>query len=862
MISAVRPELPTGTVTFVFTDVEGSTSLLDELGPEPYAKALADHRSVIRKACTENGGVEVDTQGDAFFLAFTTALGALAAASSFTETLEANGPIRVRAGIHTGTPLVGDEGYIGHDVHRAARIAAAGHGGQVLVSASTAALLDTELTDLGEHRFKDLRAPERVFQLGDAEFPSLKSLYRTNLPVPATAFLGRQHEVEEVVELLHRDDGRLVNLTGPGGTGKTRLVLEAAVAAADHFPDGVWWVALAPLRNGSLLAATVAQALEVDEHPERSVTDSVIHSLVDKRTLLIIDNCEHLLDAVAEFVRELVDACPRLVVACSSRERLGLRAERVFPVPPMTGSEAEMLFVERARAVEPRFVSDEDVPAICSALDELPLAIELAAARVRSLSTAALRKRLAERLPLLSSRDRDRDDRQRTLEATIAWSYDLLDGDEQRALRALSVFAGGATLQAAAVVANADLELVESLLDKSLLRHRIDEAHQDRYWLLETIREYAAARLEEHGEAEVVRARHRDHFCELARTLAGNQLVALPANVARYKADRGNFRVVFSEALARNDGAVAIPLVASLVGVWLSAGETLDSYDPARAALALAGADDHDRDWAHDRAGVLADELGRWDEAQQLYGHAYESALRRGDMLLACEASRHHASMFLRMSRYDPAAEWAQRSVDLARELGSDEAEERSLYTQVEAMATAAIDRDEPDTAVLERCLAILAELEPRSIAHGNEWRTREARSQILFPLGRYAEALVHAQAVLRHFGPNSYRSPYQFMLIGFILGALGDYRTAVVLVSAGRRDNAEQGLADIQDVDKRDLRRFEANAREALGDRAYNAAVHAGEALSVEETAELALSQPTFEGALASSRGQPDSVT
>jgi predicted ATPase/class 3 adenylate cyclase len=845
MISAVRPELPTGTVTFVFTDVEGSTSLLNELGAEAYAKALADHRSVIRKACTENGGVEVDTQGDAFFFAFTTASGALAAASSFTETLAANGPIRVRAGIHTGTPLVGEEGYIGHDVHRAARIAAAGHGGQVLVSASTAALLDTELTDLGKHRFKDLRAPERVFQLGDAKFPSLKSLYRTNLPIPATAFLGRQREIAEVVELLHRDDGRLVNLTGPGGTGKTRLVLEAAAAAADHFPDGVWWVALAPLRDGSLLAATVAQALEVDEHPERTVTDSVVHSLVDKQTLLIIDNCEHLLDAVAEFVRELVDACPRLVVACSSRERLGLRAERVFPVPPMTGSEAEMLFVERARAVEPGFVSDEDVPAICAELDELPLAIELAAARVRSLSTAALRERLAERLPLLSSRERDRDDRQRTLEATIAWSYDLLDSDERRALRALSVFAGGSTLEAAEV-ANADLELVESLLDKSLLRHRIDEAHQDRYWLLETIREYAAARLEEHGEAEIVRARHRDHFCELARALAGDQLVALPANVARYKADRGNFRVIFSEALARNDGAVAIPLVASLVGVWLSAGETLDSYSPARAALALPGADDHDRDWAHDRAGVLADELGRWDEAQQLYGQAYESAVRRGDTLLACEASRHHSSMFLRMSRYELAAEWAQRSVDLARELGSDEAEERSLYTQVEAMATAAIDRDDPDTAVLERCLAILRELEPRSIAHGNEWRTREAFSQILFPLRRYAEALPHAQAVLRHFGPSSYRSPYQFMLIGFILGGLNHYRTAVMLVSAGRRDNAEQGLADFQDYDKRDLRRFEANAREALGDGAYDAAVHAGEALSVEEAAELALMPPS----------------
>jgi predicted ATPase/class 3 adenylate cyclase len=845
----VRPELPTGTVTFLFTDVEGSTSLLDELGAERYAEALADHRGVIREACTDNGGVEVDTQGDAFFFAFPTAPGALAAASSFTESLEANGPIRVRVGVHTGTPLVGGEGYIGHDVHRAARIAAIGHGGQVLVSASTAALLDAELTDLGEHRLKDLRAPERVFQLRGADFPPLTSLYRTNLPIAATAFLGRQREVGEVVELLHRDHGRLVSLTGPGGIGKTRLALEAAVAAAEHFPDGVWWVALAPLRDASMLPATVAQALDVDEHPDRTVTASIVAALVDRQTLLIVDNCEHLLDAVSEFVRELVDACPRLVVACSSRERLGLRAEHVFPVPPMAGAEAEVLFVERARAVEPSFVSDEDVPAICAALDELPLAIELAAARVRSLSTAALRERLAERLSFLSSRDRDRDERHRTLEATIAWSYDLLEDDERQAMRALSVFAGGSTLEAAAEVAQADLELVESLLDKSLLRHRVDEAHQERYWMLETIREYAAARLEEHGEAEIVHARHRDHFCGLARVLAGDQLVALPGNVARYKADRANFRVLFSEALAHNDGAVAIPLVAALVGVWLSAGETLDSYDTARAALALPGADDHDRDWAHDRAGVLADELGRWDEAQPLYGHAYESALRRGDTLLACEASRHHASMFLRMSQYGPASEWAQRSVDLARELGSDEAEERSLYTQVEVMAETALHRDNPDTAVLERCLAILGELEPRSIASGNEWRTRDARSKILFPLGRYTEALAHAQAVLRHFGQSSYRSPYQFMLIGFILGGLGDYRTAVMLVSAGLRANEEQGLGDYHDVDERDLRRFEANARAALGVGAYEAAVDAGEALSVEEAAELALSQPTPRG-------------
>ncbi|HEY1513975.1 MAG TPA: adenylate/guanylate cyclase domain-containing protein, partial [Gaiellaceae bacterium] len=257
----MRPDLPTGTVTFVFTDVEGSTSLLKELGAEAYAAALDDHRATIREECGRSGGVEVDAQGDAFFFAFPTAPGALFAAAALTEAL-APGPIRVRVGLHTGAPVVTGEGYVGHDVHRAARVAAAGHGGQVLVSAATALLVDYEkLTDLGEHRFKDLGAPERVYQLGDGEFPALKSLHLSNLPIPATAFLGRERELREVVELLDRNDARLVTLTGPGGTGKTRLTLQAAAEASDRFSDGVHWVPLAPVRGEDDVGVTFAQAL-------------------------------------------------------------------------------------------------------------------------------------------------------------------------------------------------------------------------------------------------------------------------------------------------------------------------------------------------------------------------------------------------------------------------------------------------------------------------------------------------------------------------------------------------------------------------------------------------------------------------
>ena len=243
-------DLPEGTVTFLFTDVEGSTRLLHELGAERYAEALAEHRRIVRDACARNGGVEVDTQGDAFFFAFPTAPGALAAAAGAAETLE-RGPIRVRAGLHTGTPVLTDEGYVGGDVHRAARIAAAGHGGQILVSASTATLLEgNDLIDLGEHRFKDLAAPERVYQLGGSVFPPLRSLQLTNLPSPATPFLGRERELAEVVDLLQREEPRLLTLTGPGGTGKSRLALQAAAEASEPYVDGVWWVSLAPLQDG------------------------------------------------------------------------------------------------------------------------------------------------------------------------------------------------------------------------------------------------------------------------------------------------------------------------------------------------------------------------------------------------------------------------------------------------------------------------------------------------------------------------------------------------------------------------------------------------------------------------------------
>ncbi|HUF01720.1 MAG TPA: adenylate/guanylate cyclase domain-containing protein, partial [Gaiellaceae bacterium] len=331
----MRRDLPSGTVTFLFTDVEGSTRLLHSLGAGGYAEALAEHRRVIRETCTAEAGVEVDTQGDAFFFAFPTAPGALAAAAAFTAAL-APGKVRVRVGLHTGTPLLAEEGYVGDDVHRAARIAAAGHGGQVLVSSSTAQLVELELTDLGEHRLKDLSAPERIYQLGDCEFPALKSLYRTNVPIPATPFLGRERELQEVVQLLSAEDARLLTLTGPGGTGKTRLALQAAGLASDAYPDGVWWIPLAPLRDPTLVLATAAQTL--------GSKNGLAEHIADKAMLCLFDNFEQVVEAAPELAA-LVTACPNLHVLVTSREVLRVPGEQTYPVPPLEPREGAELFV-------------------------------------------------------------------------------------------------------------------------------------------------------------------------------------------------------------------------------------------------------------------------------------------------------------------------------------------------------------------------------------------------------------------------------------------------------------------------------------------------------------------------------------
>ena len=507
-MQAGRPvpgSLPSGTVTFLFTDVEGSTQLLEGLGAERYAAELADHRRVLRSAFAAHGGVEVDTQGDAFFVAFPTARGALDAAAQAQADL-AGAQMGVRIGLHTGTPLVTAEGYVGRDVHRAARIAAAGHGGQILVSQSTAALVDgAPLRDLGLHRLKDLAAAERVYQLGDGDFAALGSLYRTNLPVPATPFLGRERELAEVVSLARGDGVRLVTVTGAGGIGKTRLALQVAAELSEEHPDGVFWVPLAALRDPELVLQAVAQAL--------GTTDKLSSHIGDRRMLILVDNLEHLLDA-APALGTLLANCPRLQLLVTSRERLAIAGEHEYPLATLTDADAQQLFAERARALDPGFVPTPAVPELCRRLDNLPLALELAAARTKLFSAEQLVERLSQRLDLLRG-GRDADARQQTLRATIEWSHELLDPGERQLFARLAVFAGGCTLEAAATVCDADPDRLGSLIDKSLLRRRDAGAGEGRFWMLETIREYALERLEESGEAAEMRRRHAAFYFQL-----------------------------------------------------------------------------------------------------------------------------------------------------------------------------------------------------------------------------------------------------------------------------------------------------------------------------------------------------------
>ncbi|HET6850127.1 MAG TPA: adenylate/guanylate cyclase domain-containing protein [Gaiellales bacterium] len=543
-------DLPNGTVTFLFTDVEGSTRLLHEAGAERYAELLAEHRRVLRDAFRRHGGVEVDTQGDGVFAAFPTAPGALAAAGESQATLQ----VPVRMGIHSGTPLLTTEGYVGDDVHRASRIAAAAHGGQVLVSSAAAGLIGPDgLRDLGEHRLKDLSTPERLFQLGEDVFPPLRTLYRTNLPIPATPFVGRAVELAAVQGLLAREDVRLLTLSGAGGSGKTRLALQAAAAAADGYPDGVWWVPLAPLQETAEVAPAAIRAL--------GGGGELAEVVGGRRLLLLLDNFEHVVSAAGE-VAALLAACPRVDVLVTSRERLRLQGEVAYDVPVLGRTDARELFLARTSPAQRAGEGVELLDQLCERLDDLPLAIELAAARTSLLTPSQLLDRLGSGLDLLRG-GRDSEVRQRTLRATITWSYDLLDAGERRLLAGLSVFRGGWTLAAAEHVCEADLDELQSLVEKSLVRRW----ESGRFGMLETIREFADEQLAAEDRDRLVR-RLLEHLVEVLDFDGQDGDGTGEAQLELAQAERPNIDTALAWALERGEIAAGLALIARLELYW------------------------------------------------------------------------------------------------------------------------------------------------------------------------------------------------------------------------------------------------------------------------------------------------------
>jgi predicted ATPase/class 3 adenylate cyclase len=674
------PELPTGTVTFLFTDIEGSTRLLRELA-DGYAAVLAEHRRVLRDAWRRHGGVEVDTQGDAFFVAFARASDAVAAAVEAQRALT-EGPVRVRMGLHTGEPRRADEGYVGFDVHRAARIAAAGHGGQVLLSQATADLAGADVRDLGLHRLKDLSAPERLFQLGTAAFPPLKTLHETNLPVPATPFLGREREVEEVATLLGRRDVRLVTLTGPGGSGKTRLALQAAAAAADDYVDGVWWVPLSSLADPTLVATAASQALGSD--------DALSASVGDKRLLLVLDNFEHLVEAATD-VAETIGSCPQLTVLVTSREPLHIDGEWEVAVDPLREREAIELFLQRAAAVGSNFAASDEVNEICRRLDCLPLAIELAAARVKVLALPALLQRLEQRLPLLAGGSRSAPERQRTLRATIAWSYELLTPAEQEAFARLAVFAGGCTLGAAEEICGAGIDAIASLVDKSLLRRS-----GDRYWMLQTIREYARDLLEEAGEADAVGRRHAEHYLALAEAAYGERFDQSLAWARRLSPDHDNLRAALDHLQDRAP-SLYLELAGALGPFWDATAQFAEGAQRLEDALASSREDGPATARALTALGSIDVVRGQFSLGMRRLEEAIELWRAVGDETRLLEARDQLGAAFYQAGEKSRALELFEQNLELARGLGHDPLLGYALHGVCQLLlATGQFERAEP----------------------------------------------------------------------------------------------------------------------------------------------------------------------
>ncbi len=622
-------EVPSGTVTFLFTDLEGSTRLWEE-HPDAMQSALARHDEILRDAITAHDGYVVKMRGDGTHAAFATAHAAVLAAvdaqrALVTEEWGEQGALKVRAGVHTGPAEQRDGDYFGTAVNRAARLMSVAHGGQIVCSQATADLARDQLddgaalVDLGEHRLPDLGAPERVYQVVGpdlpGDFPALRSVdsFPGNLPHQVTDFVGRDEELVELAKLLGRS--RMVTLTGSGGVGKTRLALQTAAAALPHYEDGAWFVDLAPIDDENFVASEIASTLALPEYRQGSREDALAGALARRHALVVLDNCEHLVDAVARIVELVGHRCPDVTVLATSQEALGVGGEVTFAVRPLDGDEATTLFVERASAARHGFELTADnavaVDELCRRLDGIPLAIELAAARVAAMSPAAILERVDERFRLLGQGRRTARRRHQTLRAAVDWSYGLLDQQEQTVFARLAVFSGDFTLEAAEAVVADDaidaldvVDVLTGLVAKSMVTLD-DTSGADRYRLYETMRDYGEQRLAEAGDLTRLQERHAGYYLDLAEEAAPHLAGAddLPwsdriedeyANVRaalawmRDNADRDSYTrfVVSLRRYWRNQGLLREG------HEWLATAPVTDSAVPAREraeCLALAG---------------------------------------------------------------------------------------------------------------------------------------------------------------------------------------------------------------------------------------------------------------------------------
>jgi predicted ATPase/class 3 adenylate cyclase len=666
---------PSGTVTLVFTDIEGSTVLLDNLGAEAYRQALADHRRALRDAFGAYSGYEVDDAGDGLFYAFASASQAVAAVQRATASL-ADGPVRIRVGVHTGEPLLDPPKYTGPDVHKAARIMSAAHGGQVLLSGATRELVAEEVLDLGRHRLKDFAEPVSLYQLGSDRFPPPRTISNTNLPVPLSSFVGREHELTQVVALFRDDAARLVTLVGPSGTGKTRLAVEAAGELVSEFGAGVFWIGLAAVRDPSLVVDTIGQTLGAKQE--------LAAHIGEKQLLLALDNLEQVVESAVELAA-LLRTCPNLRLLVTSRELLRVDGEVVYAVPPLAEPEAVELFCTRAR-IEP----EDAVAELCSSLDNLPLALELAAARVSVLTPAQILERVSQRLDLFRA-GRGADPRQQTLRATIAWSYDLLSPDEQRLFARMAVFRGGCTLDAAEKVVDADLDALQSVVDKSLLRHS-----EERFWMLQTIREYALELLEERSEADAMRRRHADHYVELAELAYADRLDRGLTWVRRLEEDHDNLRAALDH-LQDREPLRYLQLAGALGWFWDVKSTFIEATRRLEGALTSAVEDGPLTARALTSLGSIDSSRGRSAAGLSRLEQAIELWDTLGEETELVEARDVLGWAFYMSGEKPRARQLFEQNLELARGLGNQALINQSLAGVCQLLvATGQFERAEP----------------------------------------------------------------------------------------------------------------------------------------------------------------------